>query len=581
LGNFGFCGFLGLPSSCSLGSWVSDLPAKDVGNRKATSRDHTEVQKAQMADQDSRTVKENHRRRLPRSAMVAGGVLMCLAACCLCASLNGLASGSIPSAPLTAQGPDFLRYLPADHSSAISHVAIPQHPYMAPQSGNNMHCDAYMSDTYEASGPRGLHSQVASRTQGFGGYGTLAFDSIGRLVGVYSNGRGFQLELMDPHTLEELASYDLPPRPWYWFLQGVLPWEYLGAGTYFYLDDQYRAVVPTTDQAIQIVQVPDPPESEKFELVRRYDLADHVVPMPWPKEDSVAWVLPDWDGDYCWYATTAGMVGTVNVGSAEVRTKRLDGEIIENSFAVGEDGVYILSDRALYRFSQDGSGSIHVDWRTEYDRGPGKKPGHITRGSGTSVTLMGGPDDLVVITDNAEPRISVLFVRRSDGAVVCGVPVFEEGKSGTDISTAGFEHADEHGQGTGVYSVLVENNWGHHTFPRSYPEPGLTRVDTTRHTDGTYDCQQIWASGEKGIGVFKLSLGNGLAYMYWRSEGDLVSRWYLTAVDFWTGETVYRKLTGAGPGYNNWAGALFLHPDGGIAYSTTLFGLVKIQDTPP
>jgi hypothetical protein len=533
-----------------------------------------------MANQDSSIAREDHRRRLSRGATVAGAVL-CLAACCLCASLKGLTSGSIPSVPLAAQGPEFLRYLPADHSAAIPHVVIPQHPYMAPAGGNNMHCDAYVSDTYEASGPLGLDSQVASRTQGFGGYGTIAFDIRGRLVGVYSNGRGFQLELMDPRTLEELASYDLPPRPWYWFLQGVLPWEYLGAGTYFYLDDQYRAVVPTTDHAIEVVQVPDPPASEQFELVRRYDLADHVVPMPWPKEDSVAWVLPDWDGDYYWYATTAGMVGTVNVASGEIQTKRLDGEIIENSFAVGEDGVYILSDRALYRFSQEGNGSIHVDWRTEYDRGPGKKPGHITRGSGTSVTLMGGPDDLVVITDNAEPRISVLFVHRSDGAVVCSVPVFEEGKSGTDISTAGFEHADEHGQGTGVYSVLLENNWGHHTFPFSYPEPGLTRVDATRHTDGTYDCQQMWASGEKGIGVFKLSLGNGLAYMYWRGEGGLVSRWYLTAVDFWTGETVYKKLTGAGPGYNNWAGALFLHPDGGIAYSTTLFGLVKIQDTPP
>jgi hypothetical protein len=303
--------------------------------------------------------------------------------------------------------------------------------------------------------------------------------------------------------------------------------------------------------------------------------------MPWPKQDSIAWMLPDWGGQYYWYATTEGIVGTVNVESGAVHTTRLDGEIFENSFAVGEEGAYILSDHALYRFSQDGSGSIDVDWRTEYDRGPGKKPGHITRGSGTSVTLVGGPDGLVVVTDNAEPRISVLFIRRSDGAVVCGVPVFEEGQSGTDVSTAGFEHADEHGSSTGTYSVLVENNWGHHTFPRSYPQPGLTRVDATRHGNGTYSCQQIWASGEKGIGVFKLSLGNGLAYMYWRSEGDPITRWYLTAVDFWTGETVYKKLAGTGPGYNNWAGALFLHPDGGTAYSTTIFGLVQIRDGGP
>ena len=439
----------------------------------------------------------------------------------------------------------------------------------------------YMTDTYEASGPLGLGPEIRSRTQGFGGYGTISYDSQGRLVAVYSNGGAFQLELMDPYTLEELASYDLPGRPRYWPLQGVLPWEYLGAGMYFYLDDQYRAIVPTTQNTLRVVQIPDPENHDEFTLVREYDLSDYVVPMDWPKEDSVAWVLPEWSGDYYWYATTAGMVGTVDVDSGTVRTLRLEGEVVENSFAVGEDGVYVLSDHALYRFKHDGNGNILVDWRTEYDRGPGQKPGHITRGSGTTVTLLGGPDGLVVITDNAEPRINVLFLKRSDGSVVCSTPVFEEGKSGTDVSTAGLEHADQNGNGTGLYSVLVENNWGDHTFPRSRPEPGLTRVDATRHSDGTYSCGEVWASTEKSIGVFKLSLGNGLAYMYWRSEGSPITKWYFTAIDFRTGETVFRRLTGTGLGYNNWAGAIFVHPDGGTIYSTTIFGLVMMQDAAP
>jgi hypothetical protein len=471
---------------------------------------------------------------------------------------------------------DFIRYSPVDTSAPIAHVPIPQHPFMAPNWGNNMHCDSYISDAYEASGPLGLEPQVISRTQGFGGYGTIAYDSSGRLVAVYSNGRGFQLELMDPYTLEELASYDLPPRPWYWILQGIMPWEYIGAGMYFYLDDRDRAIVPTTANTVQVVKVPN--SGGAFELIREYDLDEYVVPMRWPNRDSVAWVLPDWSGEYYWYATTGGMVGTVDVDSGEVRTIRLEGEVIENSFAVAEDGTYILSDYALYRLSQDGNGGITVDWQVAYDRGPGKKPGHITRGSGTSVTLIGGLDGLVVITDNAEPKINLLFVKRGNGKAVCSVPVFTEGKSGTDVSVACFEHADETGQGTGVYSVLVENNWGHHLFPRSRPEPGLTRVDVVRNDNGSYHCEEIWASNEKSIGVFKLSLGNGLAYMYWQSESCPITKWYFTAVDFKTGKTVYRKLVGTGLGYNNWAGALFLHPDGGIAYSTTIFGLVMIRD---
>jgi hypothetical protein len=447
---------------------------------------------------------------------------------------------------------------------------------MAPNPGNNMHSDAYISDTYEASGPLGLSPEIISRTQGFGGYGTITFDSTGRLVGVYSNARTFKLELMNPYTLEELATYDLPPRDLTYIFRGVLPWEYIGAGMYFYLDEKDRAIVPTTRNTIQVVQVFAPGERD-FKLVREYDLSEAVVP---EANDSVAFVLPEWDGKHYWYATTAGIVGTVNTETGEINTMRLHGELIENSFAVGEDGIFIISDRAMYKFNRKKGEEITAEWRTEYDRGPASKPGHITRGSGTSVTLMGSPEDgLVVVTDNAEPRINLLFLKRSDGAIVCSEPLFEDGRSGTDLTTIGFEHADESGNGTGVYSAIVENNWGHHAFPLSRPEPGLTRVDVTRHADGSYICERIWESDEKSIGGFRLSLGNGLVYMYGKSESNLLTeaKWFLIALDFATGETVYKVLTGSGLGYNNWAGSLFLHPDG-MAYSTTIFGMVMVRD---
>ena len=510
--------------------------------------------------------------------------LLLVEACSIGGSPKGIPAEPIPNGLFHRQVSErdkFIRYHPVDYSAPIAHAPIPQHPYMASNAGSNMHNDAYMSDTYAASGPEGSKPQVRSRTQGFGGYGTVTYDAMGRLVAVYSNGRGFQLELMDPYTLEELASYDLPPRPWYFLLQGVMPWEYIGAGMYFYLDSQQRAIVPTTANTVQVIRVPDPEGGGDFELLREYDLVDYVVPMPWPKRDSVAWVLPDWSGGVYWYATTAGIVGTVDVDSGMVRNLRLEEEIVENSFAVGEDGVYILSDHALYRFNRDGSGRIVVDWRVEYDRGTQKKPGVITRGSGTSVTLMGGPQGVVAVTDNAEPRIHLLFIRRSDGALACSIPLFEEGRSATDITVIGFERADEDGKSAGVYSTIVENNWGRHTFPRARPEPGITRVDLTEYDGGSYGCEDIWTSDEKNIGVFKLSLGNGLVYLYFRDEASLSTKWYLTAVDFATGETVYKRLTGTGPRYNNWAGSLFLHPEGGIAYSTTIFGLVMIRDTVP
>jgi hypothetical protein len=82
--------------------------------------------------------------------------------------------------PLVPETEKLIRYHPADYPAPLAHVPLPQHPYMASNAGNNMHNDAYMSDAYEASGPLGLHPQVSSRTQGFGGYGTIAVDNAGQ-----------------------------------------------------------------------------------------------------------------------------------------------------------------------------------------------------------------------------------------------------------------------------------------------------------------------------------------------------------------------------------------------------------------
>ncbi len=485
---------------------------------------------------------------------------------------------------ITPQYGVFTRFLPVATAHAIDHVSLAKHPAMAP-GGSNMHNDAYVSDVNEAPGPLGLNSVIQSRTQGFGGYGTLTFDNKGRIVAVSGTARTFQLELLDPDTLEELASFDLPPRSWLFPLQGVLPWKYLGAGVYFYLDAQNRAVVPTTRNTLMVIQSPNDP-AEGFKLLREYDLSQHVVALPWPKQDSVAWVMPEWPEDNAtdairyWYATIEGMVGVVDAHSGNISTLKAPGEIIENSFAVGEEGIFMMSDHALYRMRVDASQNIIVDWRHVYDRGPAQKPGHITRGSGTSVTLAGSPQaGLVAITDNAEPQIHLELYRRTDGEKVCSVALFEQGKSGTDLSPLAFEHANANGQATGQFSIMVENNYGHHVFPMPDAHAGIARVDATRQDDGSYQCTQIWQTTEKGIAGAKLALQSGLLYMYINDTSPALGG-YFAAIDFNSGQTVYRQHTGLGHGYNAWQGVLFLHPYNGAVYTTTMFGLVKMQDQP-
>jgi hypothetical protein len=469
-----------------------------------------------------------------------------------------------------------------DFPQAIPHLPIAQHPLMA-KASNSMHNDAYESDVYAAKGPLGITPKIVSRSQGFGGYGTVTFSSSGKIIAVYGNGKDLQLEMMDADTLEEQANFDLPGRSWYFPLQGVLPWKYIGAGMYFYLDHEDNVVVPTTHNTVQIIKTPaggDP--KAKFELVKEYDLSQQVVTMPWPKLDSVAWVLPEWKEqgpvDYYWYATIEGMVGVLDAQTGAVHTLQLKNEIIENSFAVGEEGIFMMSDYRLYKMNRNAQGDIQIDWQQQYDRGPAAKPGVITRGSGSSVTLTGTPDDgLVVITDNAEPQIHIEFYRRNNGEKVCSAALFQPGKSAADLSAMAFEHTDTSGKRIGRVSALVENSWGHHSFPYSEPVAGITRVDAIKQADGSYQCQTIWASEEKGIAAGKISLGSGLLYMY--TNDDSAARgWYFTALDVATGKTVFRQHTGTGHGFNAWQGVFFIHPTNGALYTTTIFGLVMMKD---
>jgi hypothetical protein len=77
-----------------------------------------------------------------------------------------------------------------------------------------------------------------------------------------------------------------------------------------------------------------------------------------------------------------------------------------------------------------------------------------------------------------------------------------------------------------------------------------------------------------------MSAANGLVYFYtFDPQPNGSNAWYLTAVDYRSGKTQYKILTGYGPNFdNNWA-PLTLAPDG-TAYVGTSKGLVAIWDQP-
>ena len=80
----------------------------------------------------------------------------------------------------------------------------------------------------------------------------------------------------------------------------------------------------------------------------------------------------------------------------------------------------------------------------------------------------------------------------------------------------------------------------------------------------------------------KLSAANGIVYTYTKDpQPDNQDAWYLTALDFRTGKTLFKRLGGEGLGHNNNYAPVTLGPDG-TAYVGVLGGLIGLRDaTPP
>ena len=465
----------------------------------------------------------------------------------------------IPQNPQDAEAVPAFKGRPAK-ARPVRSFSVPQNPHMAPDPDSNIHDDAYQTDSYARPGPLGRRMSVGSTFHG-AECASVLFDEKGRIVTICVGGQGPTLVMINPRTLATKTTMPLPPRSGSG--TGSTPFNDFSGGGYFYLDDEYRVVVPTNSRQIWVVGTTEGPNGPAFEVQEMFDLSATVMP-----GEGIVSVMPDWNG-LIWFVTTRGQVGTVDPAAGTVQSLQLEGEVIANSFAVDETGgVHIVSDHALYRFDATTDGAPAITWRQEYPRGTQQKPGQVSQGSGTTPTLLG--KKYVAITDNAEPRMHVVVYRReasSGGRKICAEPVFGKGTSATDNSLIAIGR-----------SLIVENNYGYSgptaTEQGDSTSPGLARVSFSGGK-----CRTVWTSKERAPSVVpKASLATGLVYTYTKPpRADGIDAWYFTALDYRTGKTVFKQLTGTGLGYNNNYAPITIGPDGS-AYVGALGGLVKLRD---
>lgn len=457
----------------------------------------------------------------------------------------------------------------------LEEMLPPRNPYLAPGNSSNMHVDSYASDVHPLGGPLGINP--AATTYAHGAVGgecpCVTFDSRRNILAVCATFREFSLMLLAPDELRPLAKLALPPRASTRTLNLRKIMTDTSGGAYFFLDNQDRVVLVDADQRLKVIEQLWDGDDVEFEVVQDYDLLPLLREYT-DENDVITSVLPDWSGRY-WFVSRGGLVGVLAPATGAISALCLENEEIQNSFAVDRHGVYIVSDRALYGIAlSQADGRPSVVWREEYERSSRDKPGTITRGSGTTPTLLG--TDYVAIADNAEPQINVLVYKRGmdeEGErLVCRVPVFEAGKSATENTLIGIGN-----------SLIVENNYGYDLFlTMMFGRTGAGGVARVDFDEGTGTGHVVWTNPIiSQTTVPKLSLENGLVYVYAKDPaiGWAVDAYYLAALDFETGETVFQVLAGTGVSYdNNWA-PITLGPDGS-AYVGVLRGLVRIHDQP-
>ncbi|MGN0487059.1 MAG: hypothetical protein ACI4GB_07480 [Acutalibacteraceae bacterium] len=464
-------------------------------------------------------------------------------------------------------------------SQPLGEVEVPQHPYLAAEGVNGMHGNSYNTGAYSYSGPLGVNPVVKSRSMNvFGGLvATLMFDSQGRIMCISGNVVGFRLLLMDADTLEILAETRLPQRASTMEFFKTLDFSKISSdtsgGAYCHLLEGDRPIIGNSDNVIQIYYVDESSGKPEWKIEKEWNISSLL-----PEGSYITDAIPDHEGNI-WFVTRPGEVGFIEKDSDEVHIMTLEGEEIQNTLATAADGVYIVSDYAMYRFDIDEKGEPCYTWRTAYDRGTTLKPGAINQGSGTTPTLLdvpcrdGSVRKLCAITDNADGRVNMVIYDRVTGEVIAEIPLFEEGHSVSENSLIAYDR-----------SFIVENNYSDtgagflENNPTSYP--GVIRVDMNEDCTGA---DIVWESHEASATVVpKLSTGNGLVYLYTREINDDIPKsavaWYFTAIDFRTGETVYKVFTGCGKNWNNSYGPISIGPNGN-AYVGVFNGLISVSDS--
>ncbi len=443
---------------------------------------------------------------------------------------------------------------------------LPSQPKQVPEI-IGMHGDGGNTKVSKYLGPLGQEPQVAHVA---GSNAQFMFDNQGRVNGAnitFDENYNFQTSIgaFDPQTLELLSKWTPPDNQ-------TLNTPYMSQ------TPEGQILVTTKQGSIYILDRVNENATSGFRVIEHFDLISMGV-----LDSSHLLLGASLDKkDNIWFYT-GGIVGNGdNPGSDTVlgyidqdkvlHQMTIENQIIENGIAVNQNGIYVLTGPAgiddipnangnvlVFEADKNEANGIKILWKEEYQAGSYIKPGGFARGSGSTPTLIG--NDYLAITDNADNQIHAQVYHQEvhkQGQLICSLPLFDYGYSANDIGLIGIQNKD-------VSSIIALNIYNaplisDSTGDMSDMAPGMERIDINKKGE----CTTRWKLPIRIKSVPVVSEQTGLIYGYTQDE-ELANQgtyvWYFVAIDYETGEIVWKVQSGTGRMFDDSYRPAVLTPD--------------------
>jgi hypothetical protein len=448
---------------------------------------------------------------------------------------------------------------------AAAQTLPPANAFMGPAGTATMHANAASSNATTNRGP-GSGAVSITGTSFDAVFPTILMGSDGMIVSVATKwtDRTPYVYLLNPTTLEPLATMRLVKSTT----------SDMAGGIYSYLDNNNRLVLVTAAGDLDRISYSQQ-SSGTWSLN-----VESTVSIGYP---DVVGLVPDYQGRV-WFATAQGTSGTSGavVGYYDPVTNQTSayalpaGEQVANSISSSPSGVAVASTSALYLFRSGSSGPQQL-WRDAYDRGPARKPGQLSWGTGATPAFFGPKTgyEYLTITDNAYPQENILVYNTTSGSLIGSVPFLISGTNsgnedaaiavGNSVyypSTYGYQYPQSAESGTSI--------------PASAPfVGGMQRVDVLPDGSGLIS---RWQSAVASAGEPRLSLADNLIYTI--GLDTTTGTYSLVTIDPDTGVQVSSTPYGSSFGDNPLQMVSMISPSG-VLYQGTYAGILRVEAIVP